>query len=43
MRDLAILEVLYATGARVSELCGLDFSDVDYSRNTIRVLGKGNK
>jgi integrase/recombinase XerC len=42
-RDLAILEVLYATGARVSELCGLDFSDVDYSRNTIRVLGKGNK
>jgi integrase/recombinase XerC len=43
VRDLAILEVLYATGARVSELCGLDFSDVDYSRNTIRVLGKGNK
>jgi integrase/recombinase XerC len=42
-RDLAILEVLYATGARVSELCGLDFEDVDYSRNTIRVLGKGNK
>ena len=43
VRDLAILEVLYATGARVSELCGLDFEDVDYSRNTIRVLGKGNK
>jgi len=43
IRDLAILEVLYASGARVSELCGLDFSDVDYSRNTIRVLGKGNK
>jgi integrase/recombinase XerC len=43
LRDLAILEVLYATGARVSELCGLDFTDVDYSRNTIRVLGKGNK
>jgi integrase/recombinase XerC len=43
VRDLAILEVLYASGARVSELCGLDFSDVDYSRNTIRVLGKGNK
>jgi integrase/recombinase XerC len=43
VRDLAILEVLYATGARVSELCGLDFSDIDYSRNTIRVLGKGNK
>ena len=43
VRDLAILEVLYATGARVSELCGLDFSDVDYSRNTMRVLGKGHK
>jgi integrase/recombinase XerC len=43
VRDLAILEVLYATGARVSELCGLDFPDIDYSRNTIRVLGKGNK
>jgi integrase/recombinase XerC len=43
VRDLAILEVLYASGARVSELCGLDFSDIDYSRNTIRVLGKGNK
>lgn len=42
-RDCAILEVLYASGARVSELCGLDFDDVDYSRNTIRVLGKGNK
>jgi integrase/recombinase XerC len=37
------VEVLYATGARVSELCGLDFDDIDYSRNTIRVLGKGNK
>jgi len=42
-RDCAILEVLYATGARVSELCGLDLQDIDYSRNTIRVLGKGNK
>jgi len=42
-RDCAILEVLYASGARVSELCGLDVSDIDYSRNTIRVLGKGAK
>ncbi|CAB4342581.1 MAG: tyrosine recombinase [Actinobacteria bacterium] len=42
-RDCAILEVLYASGARVSELCGLDLDDIDYSRNTIRVLGKGNK
>lgn len=43
LRDVAMLEVLYATGARVGELCGLDIGDIDYSRNTIRVLGKGNK
>lgn len=43
IRDCAIVEVLYATGARVSELCGLDLDDIDYSRNTIRVLGKGSK
>ena len=42
-RDCAMVEILYATGARVSELCGLDLDDVDYQRNTIRVLGKGNK
>ena len=42
-RDVAILEVLYATGIRVSELCGLDLADVDRSRGTLRVLGKGNK
>lgn len=42
-RDCAIIELLYATGARVSELCGLDLDDIDYQRNTIRVLGKGNK
>jgi integrase/recombinase XerC len=38
-----MVEVLYASGARVAELCGLDFEDVDYERQTIRVLGKGNK
>ena len=43
IRDCAILEVLYASGARVSELCGLDLDDIDYQRNTIIVLGKGNK
>jgi integrase/recombinase XerC len=43
LRDAAIVEMLYATGARVSELCGLDFNDIDYNRQTIRVLGKGNK
>lgn len=43
LRDVAIVELLYATGARVAELCGLDLSDIDYDRQTIRVLGKGNK
>ena len=43
LRDVAIVEMLYATGARVGELCGLDFNDIDYDRQTIRVLGKGNK
>jgi integrase/recombinase XerC len=43
LRDVAIVEMLYATGARVGELCGLDLNDVDYDRQTIRVLGKGNK
>ena len=41
--DCAMLEILYASGARVSELCGLDLEDIDYQRQTIRVLGKGNK
>ena len=43
LRDVAMVELLYATGARVAELCGLDLSDIDYDRKTIRVLGKGNK
>lgn len=43
LRDVAMVELLYATGARVSELCGLDIDDIDFNRNTIRVLGKGNK
>ena len=43
LRDVAIVEVLYASGARVSELCGLDIQDIDYDRHTIRVIGKGNK
>ena len=43
LRDVAMLELLYATGARVGELCGLNIGDIDYNRNTIRVLGKGNK
>jgi integrase/recombinase XerC len=43
LRDCAMVEVLYASGARVAELCGLDTRDIDYERQTIRVLGKGSK
>ncbi|NEN06678.1 tyrosine recombinase XerC [Diaminobutyricibacter tongyongensis] len=42
-RDLAVIELLYATGIRVSELTGLDTDDVDLERLTLRVLGKGSK
>lgn len=43
LRDKLIVELLYATGIRVSELCGLDIDDVDTGRRLLRVLGKGNK
>lgn len=43
LRDCAMVEVLYASGARVAELCGLNLLDIDYERQTLRVLGKGNK
>lgn len=42
-RDRLIVELLYATGIRVSELCGLDVDDVDIGHRLLRVLGKGNK
>lgn len=42
-RDVAILELLYASGVRVAELCGLDLQAIDHDRRTIRVLGKGDK
>ncbi|ANE04297.1 tyrosine recombinase XerC [Corynebacterium crudilactis] len=43
LRDSAILELLYATGIRVAELCGIDLLDIDHGRRMIRVLGKGDK
>jgi integrase/recombinase XerC len=42
-RDSAIMELLYATGIRVSELCGLDLGELDEERHTLRVMGKGGK
>ena len=41
LRDLLVIELLYATGVRVAELCGLDLDDVDEERRALRVLGKG--
>jgi integrase/recombinase XerC len=43
LRDLLVLELLYATGVRVGELCGLDLDDVDPARRALRVLGKGDR
>ncbi len=43
LRDVAMLELLYASGIRVGELVGLDVDDVDRERNVVRVLGKGRK
>jgi integrase/recombinase XerC len=43
LRDQLVLELLYATGVRVGELCGLDLADVDLDRRTLRVVGKGDR
>ena len=42
-RDLALLELLYGAGLRVSECCGLDVDSVDLRKATVTVLGKGSK
>lgn len=43
LRDVGVVELLYAAGIRVSELAGLDVDDVDLERLTVRVVGKGSK
>lgn len=42
-RNIAIVELLFATGIRVSELCQLQYKDIDLTNGTIKVYGKGNK
>ncbi len=43
LRDKAIFELLYGCALRVSELCGLNFYDIDFRKSNVRVLGKGSK
>ena len=43
LRTRAVIELLYSSGLRISELCGLDLPDIDRSRRTVRVTGKGRK
>jgi integrase/recombinase XerC len=43
LRDALVLELLYGSGLRVSELCGLDVDDVDQARRVVRVRGKGDR
>lgn len=43
VRDLAVVELLYATGMRVSELCGLDLDDIERQRRVLHIVGKGGR
>lgn len=43
LRDIAVLEILFATGARVSEICSLTIPSVDLSNHLIKIYGKGSK
>jgi len=43
VRNIAVIELLFATGMRVSELCQLKISDVDLEQNSLKIFGKGNK
>ena len=43
MRDLTLLELLYSTGVRVSELINIKIEDINFDDKSIRILGKGNK
>jgi site-specific recombinase XerD len=43
LRDRAVMETLYSTGARVSELVGLDVGDIDFISGVLKVMGKGSK
>jgi len=43
LRDAAVIELLYGAGLRISELCNLDISDIDFKDQSVRVFGKGQK